>query len=340
MINAIVTHSGSFHADEIAALYLLEKVYLKHPISFMDDRTTNLDLRLAETDLPKEDAPYQIPVIRTRDSNLLSISRMNPSVLVMDVGGEFDDKMLNFDHHQQSMTETWEDGTPYSSAGLVWRWLKNKGLLEPEFGEEMIAVLEKELIRPLDSHDNGMDIFEPAMTLDLYNRDRNQLIQFEKAFHFFKEYMDNRIYHLNNDLQCEIMLKKAWAERQPGSRHIILEESPPGNRSSEILKAISGDQALLMGISKGKNKNAYSLVSMSKDTAFSIKCPFPEEWCGRMNFEVTIDEQSIPMVFVHKNGFMGIIEGNRENCEKVAQHVISKNFPLSPTPKSVLKNNV
>ena len=274
------------------------------------------------------------------------MARSNPTVMVLDVGADFDSNLLNFDHHQDSMRETWEDGTPFSSAGLVWRWLRTKGVLEPVLGEELADVIEHELIRPLDKQDNGIEIFEPAMVLDLYNRSGLQSAQFKKASQFLEDYIDNKIYHLSEDLACEMELRKAWQLRQKDSRYIVLNEKLPGNRATDLLKKVSADEALLMISPRSVEKGIYSLTSMSKEEMFSVKCPFPEEWCGHNNLMVNIKGQNVHLDFVHKNGFIGIVRGGPEAAKLVADYVIEHNLelgiiqPLLPAYKAELKKGL
>lgn len=79
----IVTHSGSFHADDVLAVALLR--------AFVDPHAT---------------------VERTRDP-----ARITAADVVVDVGSVYDPATRRFDHHQRSY-----DG-PLSSAGMVLAWL-------------------------------------------------------------------------------------------------------------------------------------------------------------------------------------------------------------------------
>lgn len=86
----LVTHSGTFHADEALAVYLLRK-------------------------LPDF---AQLPLTRTRDPAVI-----NEAHIVVDVGAEYDAEKRRFDHHQRGFDEVFAEGygTKLSSAGLVWK---------------------------------------------------------------------------------------------------------------------------------------------------------------------------------------------------------------------------
>lgn len=88
LFTKIITHDTTFHADDVFAVAML--------------------LRLNGN----------VPVIRTRDPEILKEAINNPLTVVLDVGGVYDPKMLNFDHHQ--------DTSLLSAAGLVFQHWKDQ----------------------------------------------------------------------------------------------------------------------------------------------------------------------------------------------------------------------
>ena len=95
----IVTHSGSFHADDVLAVALIR--------SLKDAEAT---------------------VERTRDP-----ARIDAADVVVDVGGSFDADSRRFDHHQKSYTGS------RSSAGMVLDWLEEGGDVEPDLAARLRA---------------------------------------------------------------------------------------------------------------------------------------------------------------------------------------------------------
>jgi uncharacterized UPF0160 family protein len=71
----ILTHDGVAHAGEVFAIAHIRKFF-----------------------------EATIPVLRTRDAKEVESAKNNKSVWVIDVGGEYDEEMRNFDHHQLSKT--------------------------------------------------------------------------------------------------------------------------------------------------------------------------------------------------------------------------------------------
>jgi len=115
-----LTHSGTFHADDVLSAVLLKLLGKLEGYDKLE---------------------------RTRDT-----SRFEVADIVFDVGGEYDPSKGRFDHHQRGRSgECWEDGTPLSSAGLVWK----------AYGEELVPdsveylSLQGNWIQPIDADDNG-----------------------------------------------------------------------------------------------------------------------------------------------------------------------------------------
>ncbi|ORY39577.1 putative GAMM1 protein [Rhizoclosmatium globosum] len=90
MSPTIVTHSGTFHADETLAVFLLRQTS-----QFKD-----------------------APVTRTRDEAVI-----NAGSVVVDVGGTYEPSKHRYDHHQRGFEETFDDkhSIKLSSAGLVYK---------------------------------------------------------------------------------------------------------------------------------------------------------------------------------------------------------------------------
>lgn len=93
----ILTHAGTFHADEISAVALLLLVY--------------------------PDAE----VTRTYDAETVKAAQADPDTFVVDIGREYNPGMLNFDHHQ-------DESLPASNM-LVLDYLTKTGAIQPRHAE-------------------------------------------------------------------------------------------------------------------------------------------------------------------------------------------------------------
>lgn len=117
----IVTHDSSFHTDDVFAVATM---LLLHP---------------------------DAEVVRSRDPEIWKTADA-----VIDTGFVYDPQRLRFDHHMPEGAGLRENGIPYASFGLVW---KEYGVVLT--GEERAAALiDRELVQPIDAHDNGVAIAE------------------------------------------------------------------------------------------------------------------------------------------------------------------------------------
>ena len=112
-IKKIVTHSGVFHADEVFA---------------------SAALRLFHNNPPVE------RVLKTTPAML-----EDTTVAVVDIGGQHDPTLLNFDHHQTV------DGHQ-SAFGLVWDYLISQGVETLE----VMSRVRDQLVVPIDLWDTGV----------------------------------------------------------------------------------------------------------------------------------------------------------------------------------------
>ena len=118
----IITHNGSFHADDVFAVATIALAF------------------------PKE----KIEIVRTRDE-----ARMKNADFVVDVGRIYDENILRFDHHQEGGAGKRENGIPYASFGLVW-----KKFGEKICGSYQSKIIDKGLVSFIDAGDNGIDLIE------------------------------------------------------------------------------------------------------------------------------------------------------------------------------------
>jgi len=119
----LITHNGSFHADDLfatAVLSILNKGNIK--------------------------------IIRTRDLEVIA-----KGDYVYDVGGIYDPENNRFDHHQKGGAGARENGIPYSSFGLIWKKYGEQ-LCE---SKEVADHIDKKIVQPIDAIDNGVDIVKP-----------------------------------------------------------------------------------------------------------------------------------------------------------------------------------
>jgi len=130
-VHTLITHSGSFHADDLLAFVLL--------------RTLHPGARL----------------VRTRDAALIEAADVG--AIVFDVGMVYAPEALRYDHHQPARARR-SEGLAYSAFGLVWRhhgraYVARVLGLDPAADaarmEAIHARLDATLVRDIDAIDNG-----------------------------------------------------------------------------------------------------------------------------------------------------------------------------------------
>lgn len=113
----VVTHSGSFHADDVFSVAALKSI------------------------LPA------FNLIRTRDVTIIE-----QADIVLDVGGIYAPESGRFDHHQRGGAGARDNGIPYSSFGLIWQ----KYGLEICDGDAAVAdSVDGSLVSTIDAIDCG-----------------------------------------------------------------------------------------------------------------------------------------------------------------------------------------
>jgi uncharacterized UPF0160 family protein len=123
----ILTHSGTFHADDVFASVVLAGAL---------DGTR---------------------LVRSREPG-----RIASADIVFDVGGIYDPARGRFDHHMRDRPLRPDGETPYSSVGLVWRDYgramlgRTLGDLTPDEVEAVWADIDAGLVLSIDLADNGV----------------------------------------------------------------------------------------------------------------------------------------------------------------------------------------
>lgn len=119
----IITHSGTFHLDELLAIAALRIFHRGTPCT----------------------------IIRTRDEEVIQTGDY-----VVDVGDVYDPAMNRFDHHQKGGAGARANGIPYSAFGLVW---KEYG--ERISGSARVAqAIDEKIGHPVDMGDNIQEYYK------------------------------------------------------------------------------------------------------------------------------------------------------------------------------------
>ncbi|MCB9809202.1 MYG1 family protein [Candidatus Nomurabacteria bacterium] len=278
----LITHSGSFHADDVFAAATLSLW------------------------LDREGFRYRI--IRTRDEN-----RIDTGDYVFDVGNIYDHTQRRYDHHQRGGAGEHHNGIPYAAFGLIW---KHYGLEVCQGEERVWQDLEERFVQPLDATDVGVDIFQtnqygvsPVMLQSVIHwldasksSDRQFMAAFQLARTILRNLIDERIerQHAVEEIRELFSLQTDEGDTPialfdiPSSRHIITEALANLPEASDTLYAIYPNEEF----------EKWSVLALPQHAGtFDLRQPLPEAWRG-LRDEVLQEITGVTTAqFCHPSGF-------------------------------------
>jgi uncharacterized UPF0160 family protein len=288
----LATHSGKFHCDEVFAYAVL---------------------RLA---LGLQAPGVDHVLLRTRKPELIEAAD-----IVWDVGSIFDAAANRFDHHQRGAPLR-ADGTPFSSAGLIWQAYGVRAvaaLLRPAgreaFAEAIATSIEDSMVRRIDEIDNGVSAdgpvrkdslglarliedFNPAWDDSHANGPTAGDAAFLEAAALAGGVLARRVESLRARQEAEAQV---LAAHQAGEdpRILVLERGMPWKNV-----IFSHDLPVLFTVSPASNGN-WMLDTMPPEAgSFEQRLPLPEAWAGLQNDELAAQTGVPDAVFVHLRRFV------------------------------------
>lgn len=287
----LVTHSGSFHSDDIFATAALSIVLEKRG--------------------------EQFEVIRTRDEEIIKTADY-----VYDVGGVYDETTNRFDHHQIGGAGKDENGIEYSSFGLVWK------KFGPDIcGNEKIAnSVRHRLVAPIDGPDNGMDIYKPVFqnispyTIQSYffsvqpawNEDDSNIDKiFLECVKFAKTILEREIVLARGLFEAEEKVL-AIHKNTEDKRILVLDSHYPFD---SIMHKIP--ESLFIIYPRSDTTWGIRAIRQSPDS-FENRKNLPASWAGQREEELQKVTGVSDAVFCHRALFLAVAK-SKEGAIKLAQ---------------------
>jgi uncharacterized UPF0160 family protein len=304
----LVTHNGSFHADDLFAAAVLGL--------YMDSKG------------------YEYEIVRTRDMEVIKNADY-----VFDVGGIYDPNTNRFDHHQKGRAGQRENGIYFSSFGLVW---KNFGLELCEQDNKIFELINKKIVLPIDAVDNGQDIYKPiysgiypytAEVLFLsysptWTEDQNLTDQiFKEQVSKIKEILKREIKVAKDDVLGINILEQAYKNSE-NKKIILLEQSLPRYLYQQVLSSYKDPIYLVY---KSGHGDSWKVEAIGKGNgSLESRKPFPKSWCGLMNKDPKAEKIiGLPgIIFTHDSGFLANLD-TKENAIKFAEKALNYKEPFS-----------
>ncbi|MDD3694239.1 MAG: MYG1 family protein [Candidatus Pacebacteria bacterium] len=295
----IVTHNGSFHADDIFACATL--------MLFLEQKGER----------------YRI--IRTRDE-----AEIHKADFVVDVGGEYNPEKNLFDHHQIGGAGARDgEGIPYASFGLVW---KKFGPLLCK-SQEIVIDIDKRIVEPIDAIDNGISISEPrnisVCDYGLYGiigayqntwkeagATDKQLENFLFLVRFFKKLLKREIERSSDRIEMVRMIEEIY---ENSSEKVILEI--PFHVTTGILNQALDKHKEIMFIVSKSNTQWKALAMRKNPCSFENRKSFPLEWGGKKGAELAQISGVSDAVFCHNARFLAVAE-TKEGAWELARRAL------------------
>lgn len=282
---AAVTHNGKFHADEVVATAVLDKVYANRG--------------------------QQLEVIRSRDP-----LAMSSADIVYDVGGEYDHTSRRYDHHQLGALKR-ENGLTRSALGLIWL---HYGVEYCEGNERAARRIDDMLVRGIDARDNGeLKVLDDVEALDygisqtieqlnpILERGETYDAQFVKAVARAAEILSRLHDKVVVELETEDVIAEARA-RSDDARYAVMDRqvAPP-----DSLAAWDGFEYLVFPEGTNDTWQVYAMQTL--DNPFMSKRPFPEEWAGLRDEQLAELTGVADAIFCHTKRFL-VVAKSREGA--------------------------
>ncbi|HNW71710.1 MAG TPA: MYG1 family protein [Candidatus Paceibacterota bacterium] len=292
----LVTHSGSFHSDDIFAC---------------------ATICIA---LEKEGKSFEI--IRTRDPKIIKSGD-----IVFDVGGIYNPDINRFDHHQIGGAKKRDNGIECSSFGLVWKKYGEKIC----GSKEVADFINKKLVMPVDAFDNGMDLVESKHEVNYYlvqnffmsfipswkcRNEKTLLDGFLKAVKVAKELLLREISFTKDLVESRKEILRCYDESKD-KRFIVLDKKYPWEE--EMSKF--AEPLFVIFPRHGGNWGAEGvLINMS---SFKRRKYFPQAWAGLSDGELAKVSGVSDSVFCHRGIFM-VVAKSKEGIIKLVEKALNE----------------
>lgn len=294
-MQTIVTHSGSFHADDVFAVATLQ-MYLNE-----------------ETEL-----------IRSRDEEIIEKADW-----VLDVGQVYDPHNKRFDHHQPGAPVRENVGIPYAAFGLVWKEF-GKELC----GSQAVAdLVEEKLVLPIDANDTGVELYTlneygiaPLSITDVIKSfesidatTEEQLIDFKEAVGFAKHLLSQTIKK-QTFKQTEVEALQKEVDTNGVEGNIFVTDHPFG---TNLFIPYENIAILVRPETNQPDTNWIAKVIPKHTHTFENRAAFPSEWGGLQDEELAKVSGIQDAVFSHTKNFIFVAKSKEGAVQAAKQATIN-----------------
>jgi len=273
----IITHSGTFHVDDVFAVAALQ---LLHGVEHTE-------------------------VLRSRDPAVWATGDY-----VLDVGNVYDATTKRYDHHQHGGAGARANGVPYSAFGLVWKH-HGEDLCK---SKEVAELLDREIVTPIDMADNGIEVYgntNPDVHPYLIHRILVVMRptwkesdvhdeRFMELLPFIRRVIEREIIVASDSIEAVHFVEEAYASAVD-KRIVVLDKPYPWQ------KVLAKTPDALYVVKPKSQGTTWEVECVRGDMhSFLNRKSLPLPWRGFRD-EVLSAKTGIPgSVFCHNNGFIAV----------------------------------
>lgn len=299
----LVTHSGSFHADDVLSYAVLAALF------------------------------PEAKLLRVRNQGI--IDALKRTAIVFDVGGTYDVEARRFDHHQVDKPRR-PSGMPYSSFGLIWKTygMDYLEVAVPDVTNDMRAQLHERIdakvVRDIDAGDNGtLERGQEGLTHSLsfanmvasFNAPfdagvtaADQINLFKVTSAYAKVFLDARIHDLHAQIRAKNVIKDAMENRS----HPNWMELPLNMKFHDAVFE-SGDTDLQFVLSPDRSGEWNLECVRAIRGNFTNRKDMPAEWAGLRDAELAAVSGVPDAVFCHTGRFFAVAKSREGALALLAQ---------------------
>ncbi|HEY4493952.1 MAG TPA: MYG1 family protein [Candidatus Paceibacterota bacterium] len=293
----LITHNGSFHADDIFAA-----------------ATLSLMLEVEGQDFE---------VVRTRDEE-----EIKNAEYVFDVGGVHDPETNRFDHHQLGGAGKHANGIELASFGLVWK----KFGAELCGSKAVAELIENKLVSPIDAADNAVELvdfknevkpyfiqnafraFRPSWKLA---SEETLLLGFLQCVKMAKDILANEIELGRDGAEAQEAINACY-ENTKDKKIIVFDRKYPWEE--QIFKYSEP----LFVIFPRPSGGLWGAEAVPAELyTFQRRKSFPEKWAGLRDLELQKITGVEDAVFCHRGRYM-VVAGSKEGAIALANKALAE----------------
>lgn len=304
--NTIVSHGGTFHADDVFGTAILSRLFPGHEI------------------------------VRTRDPELV-----RNAAFAVDVGGEWDACRGRFDHHQRGFEGArpvldsdgrlieGKKGVAYASAGLVWAqfgadYIASRLQTLPSDRESEQRILsiwraiDSAVVQHIDLEDTGVSksaegLFGLSAQIGQMNTtwleeqglDKEALQDLQMLR--FRDAMDHMVMLVDRIIQKKFAQQEAEAIVRGSERLLDGRVLHLAHGGMPWTKVVLEEMPDVLYVLYSESPDGNSMIKCVPEEYGSFKCkkPLPAEWAGLRDRELSAVNGIQDSVFCHTNLFIG-----------------------------------